>query len=233
MISANPYFFSKCPSNGLPLYKAIARGNCDEFLKNIGKNLKQFGKPIFLRFAWEMNIPSMDWQIAKTGSTNADFVSAWQKMHNIIYAENATNILWVFSPDASSDSYKDIYPGDAYVEWIALDGYNWGTTQPWSKWQSFSEIFTTAYNQITKIAPNKPLMIAEVNTTDKGGDKAAWYKEMLESQIPLNFPKIKAVVFYNENRSAKENVNWLLDISQASIDSFSKYIESPIYISSF
>ena len=36
MISANPYFFSKCPSNGLPLYKAIARGNCDEFLKNIG-----------------------------------------------------------------------------------------------------------------------------------------------------------------------------------------------------
>lgn len=233
MVSANPYFFDKCPANGTPLYKAIASGNCDEFLKSIGKNLKQFGKPIFLRFAWEMNIPSMEWQIERTGSTGQDFIAAWQRMHDIIYSENATNVLWVFSPDVSNTSYENIYPGDAFVDWIGLDGYNWGTTQPWSKWQSFSDVFSAAYRDILKLAPDKPLMLAEVNTTDKGGDKSAWYQDMLATQIPLNFPRIKAVVFYNEDRTAKENVNWLIDISQASLNSFSQSIQSPVYLPSF
>lgn len=233
MISVNPYFFAKCPANGLPLYKAIASGNCDEFIKNVGKNLKQFGKTLLLRFAWEMNIPSMEWQIEKTGSSNEDFIHAWQRMHQIIHEQNASNVLWVFSPDVGNTYYKDIYPGDGYVDWIGLDGYNWGTTQSWSRWQTFTEVFSTAYRAITALAPNKPLMISEVNSTDKGGDKSMWYQDMLQRQIPLNFPKIKAVVFYNEDRSVKEGVNWLIDISQDSLDSFSKNIQNPVYLSSF
>ena len=233
MVSVNPYFFDRCESRGLPLYKAIAQGNCDDFLHSAGKQLKVFGKTLFLRFAWEMNIPSMEWEIAKTRSTNQDFILAWQRMHNVIYSENATNVLWIFSPDVSNNSYKEIYPGDAFVDWIGLDGYNWGTTQAWSKWQGFSEIFSKAYNEITSVAPNKPLMLAEVNTTDKNGDKSAWYQDMLANQIPFNFPKINAVVFYNEDRQAQENVNWLIDVSTDSLKSFSENLKNPIYLSSF
>lgn len=233
MVSTNPYFFSKCPTNSLPLYKAIAAGNCDEFLKNIGINLKKLTKPLFLRFAWEMNISSMEWQIERTGSTNVDFISAWQRFHHIIYQEGATNVLWVFAPDVGRTSYQNFYPGSAYVDWLGLDGYNWGLTQPWSKWQSFSEVFTQAYQEITKLAPNKPLMISEVNTTDQGGSKPEWYHNMLEDYVPNKFPNVKAIVIYNEDRRATESVNWLIDVSGESLKAFSQGIKNPIYISSF
>lgn len=233
MLSVNPYFFGDCPANGLPLYRAIANGNCDRFLKASAQNLKTFSKPLFLRFAWEMNIPSMEWEIQKTGSTNADFIAAWRKIHDIFYQQGATNVLFIFSPDSTQTQYAQIYPGEKYVDWIALDGYNWGTTQNWSSWQSFAQVFQNAYNQITKVAPEKPLMIAETNSTNVGGDKAAWYQDALENQITNNFTKIKAVVFYNEDRTQKEGVNWKIDTSPDSLDAFKKAIQTPQYLSSY
>lgn len=235
MISANPYFFSACEVNGKTLYKAIADGGCDAFLHEVGKNLKQYGSPLFLRFAWEMNIDSMEWSIQKTGSTPADYIAAWRRFHDIVASEGATNVLWVFSPNTitpSSISYNLLYPGESYVDWLGLDGYNWGTTQSWSKWESFSHVFSQSYNTLVSLAPGKPLMLAEVNTTNVGGDKALWYKDMLGTQLPYNFPHIKAVVFYNENRQ-KEKVNWLINISPSSLQSFSENINNPLYLSSF
>lgn len=236
MISANPYFFGKCVANGKTLYKAIADGNCDEFMHSAAKNLKNFGKPVFLRFAWEANIDSIEWGVNRVGSTPADFVAAWRKFHDIAKSEGADNIVWVFSPNVKGGTtiaYKDLYPGDAYVDWLGLDGYNWGTTQSWSKWQTFSQVFLSSYQEITKLAPQKPLMIAEVNSTNVGGDKPSWYTDALENQLPNSFPRVKAVVFYNEDRSAKESVNWLIDINPESLASFKKGVAKPFYLSSF
>ena len=233
MISANPYFFDRCKAEGASLYKTIANGNCDEFLHSVGKNFKSFGKSVFFRFAWEMNIDSMEWAVRKTGDSNADFIAAWQRIHSIFYQENASNVLFVFSPNVGGPvPYKDLYPGNAYVDWVALDGYNWGTTQSWSRWESFTTVFSASYNQLVKAAPNKPVMLAEVNTTDKGGNKPSWYTDAFSKAI-YNYPKIKAVVIYNENREAKENVNWLIDAVPGSLSAFSKAISSSNYLSSF
>lgn len=236
MISTNPYFFSQCPQSDKNIYKTIAEGSCDKFLETVGDNLKLFGKPVFLRFAWEMNIDSIEWSVQKTGSTAEDYIQAWRRLHEIVVAKGATNTIWVWSPNvntAGSIPYNLLYPGDMYVDWLALDGYNWGNTQSWTHWQSFSEIFRDSYNTIDALSPAKPIMIAEVNTTDSGGNKPAWYQDMLATQIPYNFPKIKAVIFYNENRSQKEQVNWLITITPTSLDTFSKYIKSDTYLSSF
>ena len=75
-------------------------------------------------------------------------------------------------------------------------------------------------------------MISEVNTTDQGGNKAEWYSNLLNTEIPYKFPQIKAVVFYNENRTLKENVNWLIDINPASLDAFKQGISNGFYTSS-
>lgn len=236
MLSSNPYFFAECQQNGKNLYKTIAGGGCDSFLQKIGSNLKQYGKPLFLRFAWEMNIDSIDWSTQKTTSSPADFVQAWRRFHDIIASEGATNVIWVWSPNVitpTSIPYASLYPGNSYVDWIGLDGYNWGKTQSWSNWQSFSQVFLQSYSSITSLAPTKPLMIAEVNTTDVGGDKPVWYQDMLATQIPNNFPKVKAVLFYNETRMKQENVNWLINVTPASLQSFMENIQNPMYLSSF
>ncbi len=232
MLNVNPYYFSECPASQVPLYRAIADGQCDEFLHKAGKNLSSAKEPFYLLFAWEMNNYPNEWSISHTGSTASDFVAAWRHVHTIFKEENATGVRWVFCPnipDVEEFPYNDIYPGDAYVDWIALDGYNWGTTQSWSQWNSFAGVFTAPYNKITSIAPSKPLMIAEVNTTDRGGNKASWYKDMFVNQIPHNFPKVQAVILFNEDRSKQENVNWKIDVSKEALEEFSSSINTKNY----
>lgn len=236
MLSTNPFFFDKCPSQNMPLYKAIASGNCDNFLREAALNLKTFGKPLLLRYAWEMNIDSIEWGVGKTGSSPQDFINAWRRFHDIAKSQEASNIIWVFSPNVETSSsipYSQLYPGDSYVDWLGLDGYNWGTSKSWTYWQSFTLVFNNSYKNLTQLSPFKPLMIAEVNTTDQGGDKANWYRKMLTEEIPNNFPQIKAVIFYNENRNAQEQVNWLINNTPETLSAFSESIKNPIYISSF
>mgnify|MGYP001571701004 CR=1 FL=1 len=233
MLNVNPYYFSGgCPATKLPLYKAIAEGNCDDFLHKAGKNLSQINKPFYLLFAWEMNNPKNEWSVSYTGSSTDDFVRAWRHIYTIFKQENATNVIWVFCPnipDNLDTPYSKLYPGDDFVDWTGLDGYNWGTTQSWSEWVSFSGVFTGPYNKLIAIAPDKPMMLAEVNTTDKGGDKGAWYKDMFIKQIPHNFPKVQAVVIYNEDRNKQENVDWRVGATHESLRDFSSAIHSEFY----
>lgn len=233
MLSANPYFFSECISQNDSLYKAIASGICDGFLHNVAKNLSQFHESFFFRFAWEMNIATNEWSTIATGSTAQEYVNAWRKFHSIMDEEGVSNVIWAFSPQVenpTSDDITSLYPGDQYVDWLGLDGYNWGKTQSWSSWQSFSEIFSESYSEITSIS-TKPLMIAEINTTDVGGNKADWYKKTFTEDLPERFPRIMAVVVYNENRSYLESVDWRIDASPDSLSAFLEAVKSPYYIS--
>lgn len=232
MINMNPYFFEKCQAKESTLYKAIADGECDDFLRASGKNLSQIKEPFFLLFAWEMNNRDLAWSIETSGSTSEDFRNAWRHMHDIFEEEGAKTIDWVFAPNTFADgspAYVDMYPGDAYVDWTAIDGYNWGTSQSWSQWSSFSGTFTTSYRHLLSIAPSKPIMISEFNTTDQGGNKADWYKEALTKEIPYNFPQIKAIVIYNEDRSAQEKVNWKVDATPESLNAFKDAINAKFY----
>lgn len=232
MINVNPYYFKDCPASDKPLYKAISEGQCDEFLHKSGRNLSQVKEPFFLLFAWEMNNKDLAWSVNSTGDKPQDFVAAWRHMHDVFVEEGAHSVIWVFAPNTYAEgsiAYVDLYPGDDYVDWTGIDGYNWGTSQSWSQWSSFAGTFTTSYRHLISVAPKKPIMIAEFNTTDKGGNKAQWYTDTLTRDIPYNFPQIKAVVIYNEDRTAQEHVNWKVDVSQESLKAFSEAIRSKFY----
>lgn len=232
VVSVSPYYFSGCSPTTLPLYRAIAEGKCDAFLRAAGRNLSQLKQPFYMLFAYEMNNPQNPWSISGTGSTNADFVAAWRHMYTVFAEEQAIDVVWVFCPNipnTAASPYSAIYPGDAYVDWVGMDGYNWGTTQSWSKWTSFAGVFEGPYDTLVHIAPNKPVMIGEVNTTNQGGDKGAWYTDMLTKQLPYNYPNIQAVMFYNEDRTAQEHVNWRVDVTPESLRAYIQGVHSQVY----
>lgn len=236
IISTNPFFFVDCPNSGKSLYATIADGGCDGFLRNMADNLRTYQKPIFLRFAWEMNLPDMYWSIHKTHSTPKEFIAAWQHMHDIFQNEKATNVRWVLSFNTSSANtvpYKQLYPGDTYVDWVAIDGYNWGNTHDWSRWTNFNGVFRNSYNELTLLT-EKPVMLSEVNSspTGTGGNKAEWLDDMLAVQIPNNFPNIDAIVFFNEDKTKGEKVDWTIH-SQDDISILRKDLQKNIYKSSF
>lgn len=228
IISSNPSFINECQKSNLSLYETIASGSCDEFLSSVAKNLKTFNKTMFLRFAWEMNLPEMYWSVNRVGSKPIDFINAWRRFHNIVKKEQANNVLWVLSFNTSSPKtipYKDLYPGEEFVDWVAIDGYNWGDAKDWSNWTNFDGVFKNSYNELIEVS-NKPVMLSEFNSAELGGDKAVWLEEMLSVKIPYDYPRIEAIVFFNENKEKDENVDWRIEKSIRYIEGVKNALQS-------
>jgi beta-mannanase len=155
----------------------IAAGEHDPYLREWAKGLRDWGRPVTLRFAHEMNGNWYPWAQGVNGNRPGDYVRAWRHVHDIMTSMGATNVTWMWSPNVpypGSVPLQELYPGASYVDTVALDGYNWGTSQPWSAWTTPQVLFGQGLSQLRALAPDKPIVIAETGTTATGGSKAGW-----------------------------------------------------------
>jgi hypothetical protein len=209
--------------------RSIASGSEDAAITTWAQQAKAFGHPFFLRFDWEMNGGWFPWGTTSSNqNTPADYVAAWRHVHDIFTAQGATNATWVWCPNLEyngSVPYAQLYPGDAYVDWTCLDGYNENANST-----SFSNLFSQSYSDLLKIAPTKPVMIGEIGSLEYGaGVKADWISNML-NQLPTNFPQIKALVWFNWRCSSSGTPrSWEIESSASSQAAFSNGIAAPYY----
>jgi len=213
MLDWSTYDLSAGANVNQPLFSlaSIINGNHDAYINQWATAAKAWGFPMFVRFDWEMNGNWFPWSEQVNGNQPGQYVAAWRHVHDIFTAVGANNITWVWAPNIASGittPISTLYPGDAYVDWTGLDGYNKQST-----WLSANALFSgtgvswlqNSYQQVLAVAPKKPMMLAEVASLeagDGGAKKAAWITDALTSAIPTNFPAIKAVVWFNWNADA-------------------------------
>lgn len=194
-------------SSGATLTELEEGGTKEGALAAWAKEAAKYEKPFFLRWDWEMNLPSSThllW-VNEAHANPAAFVRAWRNFHRIADREGASNITWVWCPNVSflgSTPLKSLYPGNAYVDWTCMDGYNFGTRPDGSGWISFKNVFASTYAELTSSefeGREKPIMIGETASTEQGGSKPEWIAEALGTSLPGSFPKIKALVWFNWN----------------------------------
>jgi hypothetical protein len=208
----------------------VIDGSYDTYIREFALKAKAWGHPFFLRFNWEMNGFWFPWSEGVNGNTPGQFVAAWRHVHDIFSAVGATNVSWVWCPNV--DLYGlltplgELYPGDAYVDWTGIDGFNWGQRPGSTGWQNFNQVFHVTYKRIiTRVAPDKPVMLAEVASTDKGGNKPAWIKDML-SKVRHRYRKIRAIIWYDVN---DRNTHWPLETSKKASNAFRAGIRPGAY----
>ncbi len=213
----------------------IATGRLDSYLGGWANQLKAYGGPVLLRWAHEMNGTWYPWG----GQSSAQYIAAWRHIHALFVAHGATNVQWVWSPNVQwnqPSQFAPYFPGDSEVNWIALDGYN----KPQNGWQTFSQIFTGSYHAITTLSA-KPLMIAETASSEPtpaqaavGDSKAAWIMDTFTHAIPA-LPRIKAVLWFNEDKTHVENCtcDWPIESSSRAQQAFAQAVSSPYYLSSY
>jgi hypothetical protein len=217
---------------------AIAGGAHDAYVTQWARAAKNWGQPFFLRFNWEMNGWWYPWSEQINGNRPGEFVAAWRHVHDIFVREGATNATWVWCPNivgSRSTPMTGLYPGDAYVDWTCMDGYNWGFDHG-NLWQTFNQVFAgssynanhNTYQELLTVAPNKPIMIGETASSETAGSKANWITDMLGTQLPQQFPKVKAVVWFNWNAD-EAALSWPVESSTNSIAAFSRGIASGYY----
>lgn len=196
------------PSDSL---QGIEQGSDDAFINGWAKAAAAWGGTIYLRYMHEMNGDWYPWGVynGHNGNTPSDFVNAWKHTHDLFVAAGATNVKWVWSPNVrygSNYPFASLYPGSAYVDWVAMDGYNWGgQVAGHPGWQSMASIFLNTYNQL--LPYGKPIMIAETASAEGGGDKAAWIQNSYFSDIPTKMPRIRAVIWFNQSAETDFRIN--------------------------
>jgi hypothetical protein len=189
---------------------AIARGHYDFYLVPWAKAAAEYRRPLFIRFAHEMNDPYRYPWGPQNGNKPEDFVNAWRHVHRIFQKMGATNVLWVWSPHISMPWFEFYYPGPEYVDWIGTGVLNYGTIASWSRWWSFHQILEKAYPQL--LSMQKPIMICEFGTLAQGGDMAEWYRQAFYHATHTYSRGVRALVFFNQPQdvtiSPQYPLNW-------------------------
>jgi len=211
----------------------IASGARDSYLTAWAKAVRSYGKPFFLRWDWEMNGTWFRWG-EEAAASPSQFRSAWRHFHDVVEAQGATNVTWVWCPNAKfkgSTSLSALYPGAEYVDWTCIDGYNYGKNpiKP-ATWRTFGAVFGGTYKTLQNLAPEKPVMIGETASTEIGGSKAKWIADGYATRLPVRFPQIKAVSWFNWNITVGESRwDWPIESSESTQAAFANVISSPYF----
>ena len=213
---------------GIPL-RSIASGSYDSYLKEAASAAAVWGKPMFIRFAHEMNLSVNPWGPGVDGNTPPDYIAAWRHVVTLFRDAGALNVSWVWSPNVNCGGdcpFDAFYPGDPWVDWVALDGYNYGAVHD-VPWMSMAQVFGSSYDDLT-VLTSKPVMIAETASTEAGGDKAAWITSGLLSDVPDRLPRVRAVVWFQRDSA---DTDWRVNSSPTAAAAFRAAATSPVYTS--
>jgi hypothetical protein len=199
----------------------ISSGYFDSYIDDWARGLKSFGRPVYLRPFHEMNNPSQAWAYGQNGNTAADEIAAWRYVHDRFERLGATNVLWVWSPNTENTqvAFAQLYPGDRYVDWLGVDGYNGGTQLDWGGWLSPMQVFDRSYRSLVALSPTKPIMIAETSSVEQGGSKATWIQQLFH-ELPLAFPNVQAIVWFQADLTVRGEANWRLDTTPGALEAF-------------
>ncbi len=207
--------------------KRILAGRYDSWIRAEARQLKSLPGPVLLRWFPEMNNPFY----AKTIGSPAQFIAAWRHVHTIFAQVGAKNVHWVWNPSGAgfaTGSTERFYPGNAYVNWIGVDGYNWAPRLPKVSWRSFAQIFAAFYQWAAH--QGKPLLVGEFGAVEgKPEAKAAWFRQA-GRQLRAEFPRIRAIVYFN---SIHENFgvvfDWKVTSSRSSLAAFRAIAHAPYF----
>jgi mannan endo-1,4-beta-mannosidase len=206
----------------------VINGSLDSYIREFAEAARDWGHPFFLRFDWEMNGFWFPWSEGVNDNRKGEFVAAWRHVHDIFTSVGATNATWVWCPIVDVTHklipLETVYPGDGYVDWTCLDGFNWGRRVDSIGWQAFNQVFHDSYKRVLKLAPAKPMLIGEIASNEAGGSKAAWIKNMLR-EVP-RYRTVRGLVWFDV---IDRNTHWPLESSKKASNAFAKGIARTVY----
>jgi beta-mannanase len=176
-----------------------------------------------------------------SGYTAEDYRAMFQHVVSQFRARGARNILYTmvfmgYTGYMIKSWFKNLYPGDGYVDWIGFDPFAKSNVKDYSnlvnkvapRQQELG--FPGFYEYAEKNLPDKPLMLSEwavLEAPDDPGRKPAFYRSVA-SQF-ANYPRIKAMTYYNAMHAANmpDGGNTSIDATPAALKAFKALSSRP------
>ncbi len=204
-------------------------GQHDEKIIEMAQMLKSIDEPVFVRLLNEMNGDWDPWCAWFFGKDTDLYIYAWQHIVDLMRDHGGDKLIFVWNPH--DRSYPDFdwnnahlyYPGDAYVDWVGLTGYNNGTSHPGDIWRDFDQIYKPLYADYLQRYSAKPFMITEFSTNEHGGSKIKWLEEGFRS-LAKNYPNIKIATWFDGQDGLWE---YQIDSSPSAATTFRRELKNP------
>jgi hypothetical protein len=190
---------------------SIIAGERDAYLKKFSDDTQAYGCPVVMSLFHEMNGNWDNWGGVVGNNTPSKLISAWRHVHDIMPASNMS-WMWVINndsvPNTQANAAGNYWPGDAYVDSIGIDGFNFN-----DPWRSFASVFDVSVASVQKY--NKPIYLSSLGSVAHP-DKAAWITEGLGTHI-YTYKNVVGWMWFNHN---KFDGNWSINSDAASLAAF-------------
>ena len=222
MVTWEPFL---CASTPADIEVRAANGEYDAYLNSWATRMKTFlsgadgafgtadDRRAYIRLGHEMNGDWYPWGAAMGNNSPADYARMWQRVIGIFRAKGigATHVQWVWvanNEDVGGFAAEQFYPGDAFVDWVAIDGYNWGESQTWSNWATPEQVYGAMTNRLRALTA-KPLALTETGSTTSTlsgtsvAAKAQWLTDFFNF---LAARDVRLVAWFNEDKET----DWMI-----------------------
>ena len=187
----------------------IIRGEFDAYLTRWADDALRFRQPVLVHFLRQFNHSTQPWSIA-ANEKNASLVSqAFEHVVTLFRERRASNVRWVWGPNifplpaAGWNDWTKAYPGDSFVDYVALDGLDFGNSGTVALPMTFEQLFASPIRAMRQLAPRKPILLTSISTARAGEARHAWLKDMV-SQLLGQSSSVRGGVWYNH----AIQVNW-------------------------
>jgi beta-mannanase len=219
----------------------VLQGKYNDYIDQFAEDAKKWGKRVLVRFLHEFNGGWYTWGGKKNGGENGGaekIKKAWIYVVDRVRKAKAENIEWVWCAhgpaiDVPLDSWNAIrlyWPGEEYVDWLAIDGYNWYPKDPWGKerpYQSFDDCFLKPYQEMLALS-KKPIILAEMSSGEflyKNKGKAEWIEDAF-LKMKTAYTSVQMFIWFNKNKE----LDWRVNSSEKALNSFRKAILNSLSI---
>lgn len=195
-------------------YDAILEGNWDEYISDFAKSAKNYPGEIILIPFEEANSNWYPWSGTINGNSPSQHIAAYRYVRSKFNSVPNVKFGWDMNnesvPDTPDNKISLYYPGDAYVDYIGVNGFNFD-----DPWQDYSQIFTSVVNELSVF--KKPVIIFSMASAP-GPKKADWINNAI-SNIK-NDIRIFGFIWFNENKEK----DWTIWSDQNSLAAFNAII---------
>lgn len=192
-------------------WRAVADGAADDYLVELAQHIQTYyPEPFFLSLHAE---PERAIEHRYTsGMTVRDYVAFYRHTVDVLRANGADQMVMVMNyvgiPKwGAKPWFEELYPGDAYVDWIAEDPFAFGD-EPGIWLTDFAgmvdrrdpdiEEWPGFYTWATTVHPGKPIMLAEwgVSEEPEYPDYKPDFFDTTLAQLQ-GFPQLKGLVYWD------------------------------------
>jgi hypothetical protein len=197
-------------------YDAINKGTKDKYIKKFAADARLYKYPVIMVPFAEMNLNEEAWGYAQNGNTAPKFKTAWIHVHNLFAGIKNVKFGLAYNnvsiPNIAGNQYKDYYPGSAYVDYVGVDGFDFGDPH-----LSFGQIFDEPIKQLSLF--KKPIYIFSMAAI-AGPQKATWIADGLGNRIN-SYSNVAGWIWFNESKLEEGRpIDWRVNSDKNALQAF-------------